>query len=293
MSGFSSAWLRLREPLDRASRSAALVRDLDCSVGGDSPRQILDLGCGTGANLRYLAPLLGGSQQWLLLDRDPMLLAELEKCTAAWASAQRLKLVPSASGERMRLQGNGLQCGFEWRLQDLAENPTDLVGTDCWLVTASALLDLVSENWLTQLATACSDVDAAVLFTLTYDGCVRCSPALDDDALILDLVNRHQRGDKGFGAALGPAAAATARRIFAQQGYRLRLAPSDWRIDSGQRELQRELVCGWVEAAVELAPAHGSRIAAWGAARQALIDAGRSVISVGHQDLVGLPPNRS
>ncbi|MGD8498218.1 MAG: class I SAM-dependent methyltransferase, partial [Chromatiales bacterium] len=59
MSGFSPDWLALREPLDARARSAALVDRLRAQAPR-GPRRILDLGSGTGSNLRYLAPRLGG-----------------------------------------------------------------------------------------------------------------------------------------------------------------------------------------------------------------------------------------
>ncbi len=49
------------------------------------------------------------------------------------------------------------------------------------LVTASALLDLVSERWLRALAARCAGHGAAVLFALSYDGRIVCSPEDPDD----------------------------------------------------------------------------------------------------------------
>src|SRR5512145_1693945 len=95
--------------------------------------------------------------------------------------------------------------------QDLEALPLD--GRD--LVTAAALLDLVSASWLARLATRCAAVRADVLFALTYDGRIEWSPAIDGDARMCELVNLHQRTDKGFGPALGPAATTEAGRIFA------------------------------------------------------------------------------
>ena len=60
-----------------------------------------------------------------------------------------------------------------------------------------------------------------------------------------ELVNRHQRSDKGFGAALGPSAPASAERAFADAGYAVRRAPSDWMLTPDMSELQRQLIDGW------------------------------------------------
>src|SRR5258707_11635990 len=73
------------------------------------------------------------------------------------------------------------------------------------LVTASALLDLVSERWLRELASACRSHGAAALFALTYNGRSACTPVEPEDDHVRQLFNTHQRrNDKGFGIAAGP-----------------------------------------------------------------------------------------
>ena len=75
-------WLDLREPADRRARSAELARELAAALR-PGPVRILDVGCGSGATTRWLAPLLPGPQEWVLLDRDPALLALVPERTAA------------------------------------------------------------------------------------------------------------------------------------------------------------------------------------------------------------------
>ena len=66
MTGFSADWLALREPFDRSARQAAAAAfDLPALAGrlrGDKPAlEVVDLACGTGANLRELGPRLRGA----------------------------------------------------------------------------------------------------------------------------------------------------------------------------------------------------------------------------------------
>jgi len=63
-------WLALREPVDHRSRAADLVAPLAEWWGSRPSQRVLDLGSGTGSNLRYLAPRLPGGQEWTLVDRD-------------------------------------------------------------------------------------------------------------------------------------------------------------------------------------------------------------------------------
>jgi hypothetical protein len=106
---------------------------------------------------------------------------------------------------------------------------------------------------------------------------------------VLELFNRHQLGDKGFGPALGPHAAAAAQAAFAANGYEVRTAPSDWLIGSAEHAMQLALLDGWLGAALEIAPARRDALAAWHGRRREHVLGGRSVLRVGHVDLVGWP----
>jgi SAM-dependent methyltransferase len=261
MAGFSAGWLALREPADRAARSMDLARAVLETAPADRQLRVLDLGAGSGSNLRYL--LEGASErprpaEFLLIDHDPALLA----------------LVPKSPG-------------IETRCMDLATLDDRTIFEGRSLVTASALLDLVSSQWLHALAARCVESGAAVLFALTYDGLIGCSPEDPDDGSIVALVNEHQRTDKGFGPALGPDAAEAAARCFEQAGYRVQRSRSDWRLAPDDGELQRLLIEGWAQAAAEMAPERARVIDGWRDRRLAHVAAGWSEILVGHEDLAG------
>ena len=85
-----------------------------------------------------------------------------------------------------------------------AENPSAPVPVD--LVTTSALLDLVSAEWLERLAVEAAARRLPVYAALTYQGSASLDPAEPFDLEVIAAVNRHQRRDKGFGLALGPEA---------------------------------------------------------------------------------------
>ncbi|MGH6901583.1 MAG: SAM-dependent methyltransferase, partial [Geminicoccaceae bacterium] len=82
MSGFDAAWLALREPCDNAARSAALAGRFAAALGAE-PR-LVDLGCGAGSNLRYLAPRIRGPQRWRCVDHDPVLLNAARSALLDW-----------------------------------------------------------------------------------------------------------------------------------------------------------------------------------------------------------------
>jgi len=275
---FSADWLALREAADHRARvdfAALDLRRFD---------RIIDLGCGTGSNFRYLAPRLAPRQHWLCIDNDRALLDGLAAHIGAspeWTVA--------AQGAVFSAQGP-CSATIETLEHDLASGlpPTEVDAHT--LVTASALLDLVSSAWLEALADDCAARRVAALFALTFDGRMHCAPEDDFDAEIYALVNRHQLGDKGFGPALGPAAAQAAVDVFAARGYTCHRARSDWRIGPDEAALQRALLTGWCEAARELAAAATPLIEAWLERRCEDIDAGRLELAVGHEDLLLVPP---
>ncbi len=69
---------------------------------------------------------------------------------------------------------------------------------------------------------------------------------------IVAAVNAHQRTDKGFGPALGPAAAALAIARFEALGYSVVHGASDWVIGPDDRDIQTEMLTGWASAAREI-----------------------------------------
>jgi len=277
METFDAEWLTLREPVDHRARARDLVVRLRQRWVAAGWRQVIDLGSGIGSNLRYIAPRLPPGQGWTLVDHDPEHMRRLRRLD-----------VPAGVETLSAVSG------------DLAETPFGIERhTAVDLVTGSALLDLVSEEWLTQLVSRCVETRCGVYFVLSYDGVIQWSRTgsegddLDidaDDELVRDSINEHQRGDKGFGPALGPDASATAAALLSSVRYRVWLERSDWRLGKESRVLSGRLVDGWTRAATVVRPDAAGRILAWSHRRKASLADGRSELIVGHCDLLALPP---
>jgi hypothetical protein len=271
---FSAAWLALREPYDHAARASELTDRLCAFLAqrATGTLRILDLACGAGSTFRYLAPRIGGSQHWTMVDNDEALLALVADLPDTAAP-----LPAGVAMQAVRLDLSG----------DLARVP--LQGID--VVTASALLDLVSGDWLDRAVPALGSVAAALLFTLSYDGSMDWEPGLPDDSWATDSFNRHQRTDKGFGPALGKAAVVEAAGRLRTAGFTVIQADSPWLLGASDRPVQREIAAG-VAGAVGASLAAGedpARLQRWHGQRLALIEAGRSSLRVGHTDLLALP----
>ncbi|MCY4592637.1 MAG: class I SAM-dependent methyltransferase [Alphaproteobacteria bacterium] len=265
MSGFSAAWLEARADWDNAALSPEILARLAAwSAQRRSPLRIADLGCGTGNGLSVLDEVIMVPAGWHLVDADPGL---LDCARRRW---------PGRTGSTLRLT----RC-------DLAQADLDrlLAGTD--LVTAFALLDLVSAEWMERLWRALRCSGAAVLAALSYDGRLSWSPADPLDGVVRDSLNRHQRRDKGFGSALGPVATSALAHRARAAGWTVLVRRSDWILHSpGNRVGLEMLFDGWVSAAAELHPGLGPELAAW---RERRLGEERLVVRVGHRDLLALP----
>lgn len=269
METFDPTWLALREDVDHRSRARGLLGPLSAWWRENRCTTILDLGSGTGSNMRYLAERLPGQQEWTLIDGDADLLERVR--------------VPGAVARLRRMQAE---------LDDVP--PERLAGAE--LVTASALLDLVSLSWLHGVVDACAARRRAVLFALTYDGVVAWSASDDGaaqsdplDSEVLAAVNRHQRREKGMGPALGPEATALVLERFRAHGYRTWELPSPWSLGPEDEALARRLVRGWAVAAREEEPSLADAIDAWEERRYACLGLAATRLMVGHRDVLALP----
>jgi SAM-dependent methyltransferase len=265
MSGFSASWLALREPYDRRARNADVLQAVTGRFGDQSSIAVVDLGCGTGATLRAISPHLPAQQNWRLVDNDLSLLAHaagLARPPKVSVAARTVDLVRD--------------------LELALDGPADLV-------TTSALLDLVSQDWLDRLAIESAARRLPVYAALTYQGRVELAPTDALDEGLIAAVNRHQHTDKGFGPALGPDAVTRSVKAFEKVGYAVLQGSSDWLFEQCDRAIQIEILKGWAGAAAELEMLASDRIEAWLTRRCQYVEAGRSTMRIGHVDIFAEP----
>jgi len=249
----NSEWLALREPEDAASRSLDLARAA-AALLTEGPVVVHDLGSGTGSMMRWLAPLLPGPQTWFLHDWSTLLTAQA--ITRARPS-DRDNAEISAFGRT----GN---------LVDLSAE--DLAGAS--LVTASALLDVLTSPEIHTIVGACIAAKAPALFSLSVTGGVHFDPPDERDAAFENAFNAHQLRDARGRRQLGRYAAPIACGLFAEAGWQVRQTTTQWRLDHHQPDLLGEWFCGWVDAAVEQDPQLGTEVDRYRADRLAQIGLG-------------------
>jgi SAM-dependent methyltransferase len=265
----SAGWLRLRESADGAARARDLVERLRGHLPATGRRVIHDLACGTGAMGRWLAPLLPGPQHWVVHDRD----ADLLEVAAADLPG------PAADGASVLV---------ETRRSDITRlRPDDLAGAS--LITASALLDLMTGDELDGLIEMCARARSPVLLTLSVVGRVELTAADPLDARVAAAFDAHQRRLTAGGRLLGPDAAAAAVERFRRLGAQVLARPSAWRLGAAEADLAAAWLAGWVGAAGEQEPELAAEADAYARRRLAQARAGRLAVTVGHADLLVLP----
>jgi hypothetical protein len=244
----SPEWLVLREPADAAARSTELAERLARHL--PAGRLVIhDLGGGSGAMGRWLGPRLPRPQRWVVRDRDEAL----------------LELAAP---------------GFETRCSDITRlAPDELAGAS--LITASALLDMLTSDELVRMLRACTG--RPMLIAMTVAGRVDLTPADPLDARFAAAFNAHQRR----GGRLGPDAVEAA---VAQLSGEVVVRASPWRLGAAAHaELMTEWLGGWIAAAREQEPALAAEGGAYRDRRLAQAAAGELAVTVHHADVLVLP----
>lgn len=276
MSGFSPEWLALREPVDHRSRDSGLAERVRDRFARRDSVAVVDLGCGSGSNIRATYALLGARQDWTLVDYDARLLAAAAERLTAWAD----RCTRDSDGLSLKKAGKALRVRF--RQADLNADLEPALGPAPDLVTASALFDLCSAAFIETFARAVAARKAAFYTVLTYDGRQDWTPKHEADADMRAAFLAHQLTDKGFGASAGWTAPRALFKAFGGTGYQVLEGESPWVLDATDGRLIADLAAGFADAVAETGRVTPERLASWrGVSRAGAV--------VGHVDTLALP----
>lgn len=276
MTGFSREWLRLREGADRAARNSDIANAVAARFALRDDIRVIDLGCGTGANLRATASLLPNRQTWRLIDNDAQLLSIARQQIAHWADQTE------SDGDTLVVKKGHATISVSFTQTDLAKNLDSIFADTPQVVTASALFDLVSEPFIRKVAKLCAEHAAAFYTALTYNGVQRWSPHRPADNQIAGAFHRHQLTDKGFGPAAGPMAPALLADQFRLNGFTVLEGESPWVLGRHDRMLIEELQRGYAMAAAETGAVDDKTIENW-------VRVQRTGAEIGHTDTFAAP----
>lgn len=262
-------WLAARVAADGAARAATvstllpeLSRYLIEAAGPGGTVQIIDLGAGTGANQRWLAPRLPIQQRWLHLDHNPVISRSLPLA----AETEIVDESVEALGELLTRSSGDRQ-----------------------LVSCSALLDVLTTEQIQAVCRAVIVNRVPAFFSLTVTGGLRLSPADAHDQLLLAAFNDHQRR----AGRAGPEATTLTVNLLRAAEFTVTTQETPWRLtaESGLAFVDQMLE-ERLAAAVAQDPALARTAAAWLELRRAQLAAGLLRIELDHCDILGLPGGR-
>jgi hypothetical protein len=229
------------------------------TVGPDTVLEIIDLGAGTGANQRWLAPRLPFRQRWIHLDHDPLISRSLplpDETMIIDESVEALEHLLTSPGSRTRV------------------------------VTCSALLDVLTATELRAMCRAVTENQVPALFSLTVTGMLSITPADAQDQLLLDAFNDHQRR----AGHAGPDAAVMAVNTLLAGGLTVRTQETPWQLTPGSAQAFVEQVLQErLDVAVDQDPSLVAIAAAWLELRHVQLACGILRIDLGHRDILALP----
>jgi hypothetical protein len=260
-----SNWLAARVAADTAARAATLktlVPDLInyLALTGDhqDTLEIIDLGAGTGANQRWLAPQLPFRQRWVHLDHDPIISRSLPLPDDTMIIDDSVEAL-----SRLLSRGDGRQ-----------------------LVTCSAVLDVLPMAQLKAVCRAVIDNRVPALFSLTVTGTLGVVPSHPDDQPLLDAFNDHQRR----AGRAGPEAASMAAEALRAADFDVRCQETPWQLTAASgRAFVGQVLKERLHAAVSQYPGLAEAANAWLELRRSQLALGIMRVELGHGDILALP----
>ena len=219
--------------------------------------------------MRWLAPVLPGPQTWVLHDWNANLVERAANRVVPLDRERRPVSVRARNGELAHL------------------DPDDLDGAS--LVTASALLDVLTSEEIRAVARACVGVGCPVLLSLSVTGEVRLEPRDPRDDGFEAAFNAHQQRRVGGRRLVGPSGVALMRRLFLDAGWNVRPAATFWRLGDHDPRLLSQWFDGWFDAALEERADLRVDGAGYRALRTAQLRRGALSAVVVHTDLLAWP----
>jgi hypothetical protein len=221
--------------------------------------EIIDLGAGTGANQRWLAPRLPFQQRWIHLDHDPTI-------SRSQPLPHHTVIIDGSVEALERLLADG--------------------ASDHRLVACSALLDVLTTDHLDAVCRAVINNQVPALFSLSVTGTQRISPMDPRDQLLLAAFNDHQRR----AGRAGPDAITLAVDTLCTGGFTVRIQETPWQLaTSSDSAFVEQLLQERLDAAVAQDPSLAAVATAWLELRRAQLELGVLRIEVGHCDILALP----
>jgi hypothetical protein len=259
-------WLAARAAADSSARAATidtllpeLINYLTKAAGSEAVIEIVDLGAGTGANQRWLAPRLPFQQRWIHLDHDPIISRSLPLPDQTMIIDESVEALDSV----LRSQSSSAR-----------------------MVTCSALLDVLTTTELRAICRPVIENQAPALFSLSVTGMLNITPADPHDQLLLDAFNDHQRR----AGRAGPAAPLLVVDTLLAGGLIVHTEETPWQLTGvSPHGFVEQVLQERLDVAVDQDSSLAAIAAAWLELRRVQLAGGILRIDLGHRDILVLP----
>ena len=199
--GFSTIWLEERFRFDAAARNAQLEHICLKYIDKYPRVNLVDVGAGSGANVRHWAERIPQDQSWTLVEQDGELLAEGLQLTAAWGKERGFEVYEGSKGEWIfSTSSKKVQVkGVVGSLLDINEQ-VDL--TTQHMVMANAVFDLFSVQQFETFARQIQPHSLAFYPTINYAG-MGFEVLHPGDAQMVAWYEGHMERNRPEGRAMG------------------------------------------------------------------------------------------
>lgn len=218
-------WLNLRYDADCQSRNQRVQEQVLGQLKEDTIR-ILDIGAGTGSNIRYLlTKLTNPKQQWILLDQEEDLLQNVKHHLAILADLQH------QSDAKFAFHYEGREISVEFLVGDLFSSKVEAYMKSSDLIVANAFFDLLSKSQLSSFMSMLKANEQLLLATINYTGTTFSVHHSKQDDIWIERYHQHMKRPSLSGSSTGPDCINEMTRIIQDHGLRYVAGPSDWVLD--------------------------------------------------------------
>ncbi len=223
------SWLNQRYEVDRQARNKEVESIFRARLSAGKIT-IVDIGAGTGSNLRYYHGRLSAQEQhWYLVDQEKVLLEE----TLANLDSE----VNQCEENVWQLRHNQKDIVVHFVEADVFTNSIDPFLERADLILSNAFFDLASAVQLRDFLGKLDFGRQTFLSTINYTG-MRFIPGDTEDGYWIDHYEEHMRRDRPEGRSTGPDCVGLIIEFFEHQDLRYHVGGSNWELKEGSPLIQ-------------------------------------------------------
>ena len=283
-------WLAHRFACDAEARHDEIEHKfLDFFRQHQTSLKIVDIGSGTGANVRYYFDKIPHAQEWTLIEQSTYLLEECRHSLSAFAQEHNYSW--QAQGDAFLLTDTEEKTAtiklVPGRLEHI-EQLTDLPHTD--VVTANAVFDLLSFEQFDALVSTLARHDVCLLATLNYYE-TSFLPFSDQDHRFTHWYHMHMKRPQPMGIAMGPDCSAEMLDLLAQHHMMIEQEGSQWHLKKCDLTMHRYILHFMKQAISELSLSQEEQrdFNAWLDRKKELCRQRELEIIIDHSDIFACP----